>query len=313
MLPTRTIPAPAKSRPASGRGGFTLVEVSIVLIVIGLLLGGVVAGNALMEAAVTRKAVGEIEELNSAVHAFQSKYRCLPGDCANAARYGFTQFSPAGTAITAGGAYDGDGNSIIHNHTALNLTLPGGAVGAHEVQHALWWMQEAGLIQGVNVYHSSTPNQGRVYFPSVYGGSFNGSPAMWSLTYYDVNDLEIGGVGYLPDVGHYYLLSADIPASGVITVLTAPQAYAFDSKIDDGLPLSGIARAASYNNWEILSWYVPYFSSNIPDYFGSPGSNSRYCLTNENPARYNVQNTQGYDPDLVHLYSACTMTVKAPF
>jgi len=71
------------------RHGFTLIELSIVLVIIGLIVGGIVAGKDLVEMARTRKAMGELEAYTTATNAFKLKYNCLPGDCATATSFGF--------------------------------------------------------------------------------------------------------------------------------------------------------------------------------------------------------------------------------
>jgi prepilin-type N-terminal cleavage/methylation domain-containing protein len=72
---------------ASRHSAFTLVELSIVLVIIGLIIGGVLAGRDLIRAAELRSLVSEVERYNSAVNAFKLKYNCLPGDCATATNF----------------------------------------------------------------------------------------------------------------------------------------------------------------------------------------------------------------------------------
>ncbi|MBE7508536.1 MAG: prepilin-type N-terminal cleavage/methylation domain-containing protein [Planctomycetia bacterium] len=79
--------------------GFTLVELSIVIIIIGLIVGGVVVGRDLVRSAQVRATVSQYERFNTAAAAFKAKFGCLPGDCADPAAMGF--------ALTSGG--DGDG------------------------------------------------------------------------------------------------------------------------------------------------------------------------------------------------------------
>lgn len=60
--------------------GFTLIELAIVLVVIGLLLGGVLKGQELIESARARNIISQIESIKAAYYAFMDKYRAAPGD-----------------------------------------------------------------------------------------------------------------------------------------------------------------------------------------------------------------------------------------
>ncbi|MDX2073621.1 MAG: prepilin-type N-terminal cleavage/methylation domain-containing protein [Alphaproteobacteria bacterium] len=68
--------------------GFTLVELSIVLVMIGLLVGGVVAARVMIANADLRSGVAQLESYNQAALTFKSKYACLPGDCRNSEQLG---------------------------------------------------------------------------------------------------------------------------------------------------------------------------------------------------------------------------------
>src|SRR3954464_6311892 len=91
------------------RAGFTLIELSIVLVIIGLVIGGILVGNDLINAAAIRSQISQIEKYMTAYRTFQVKYGCLPGDCANAAAFG----------LPARGLYagEGDGNGVIQGIT----------------------------------------------------------------------------------------------------------------------------------------------------------------------------------------------------
>src|SRR6185437_8077716 len=64
--------------------GFTLIEIAIVLVIIGLLLGGVLKGEELIRAARVRSLISEQQGIKAAFYGFQDRYRALPGDYASA-------------------------------------------------------------------------------------------------------------------------------------------------------------------------------------------------------------------------------------
>jgi prepilin-type N-terminal cleavage/methylation domain-containing protein len=92
--------------------GFTLVEMSIVLVIIGLLVGTIVGANVIIESGQMRKAIADIDNLKKAVGTFELKYNCLPGDCANASNL----FSGL-AASQANNQQNGDGNGKYETYT----------------------------------------------------------------------------------------------------------------------------------------------------------------------------------------------------
>lgn len=89
------------------RQGFTLIEMSIVLVIIGLIIGGVLAGRELIHSAMLRKQITQIEQYNTAVNTFIGKYNTFPGDLSpsEASRFGF--------AARSGDPGHGDKNGIL--------------------------------------------------------------------------------------------------------------------------------------------------------------------------------------------------------
>src|SRR5580698_8278077 len=129
--------------------GFTLIELSIVLVIIGLIVGGVLVGQDLIHAAGVRATISQIEKYNTAVNTFRAKYDCLPGDCANAAQFGFV---PRGQY-----AGEGDGNGVIEGVSANGS---GNNNGSYENigETTVFWvdLSQAGLIDGSFTMASET-------------------------------------------------------------------------------------------------------------------------------------------------------------
>jgi prepilin-type N-terminal cleavage/methylation domain-containing protein len=83
--------------------GFTLIEIAIVMVIIGLLLGGVLKGQELITGARVRNLISQQDGIKAAFFGFQDRYRALPGD-----------YAAASTNIKCSAPCpDGDGNGRI--------------------------------------------------------------------------------------------------------------------------------------------------------------------------------------------------------
>src|SRR5262245_44524359 len=104
--------------------GFTLIDLSIVLVIIGLIAGGVLVGKDLIAATEHRATIRQAEQIDRAVNAFRSKFNCLPGDCVNADQFGFSHNQGAGISGNGDGriqyyTFDGVGNEYFESATML--------------------------------------------------------------------------------------------------------------------------------------------------------------------------------------------------
>ena len=81
------------------QAGFTLVEIAIVLVIIGLLLGGVLKGQEMIENGKIKSVISDMKGVSAAFYSYQDRYRAVPGDDAAAG----TRFASAGTTVQIGG------------------------------------------------------------------------------------------------------------------------------------------------------------------------------------------------------------------
>ena len=204
--------------------GFTLVELSIVLVIIGLLTGGILVGQSLIESAQMSKTVRMIGQFDSALILFKDKYKSLPGD---------SKF------------FGGDGNGAI---TRVPHTAPSrrdNNVFQHEI--ANFW---GGLLpdQYENIPQGSTAIPvPKLNAPEVPMGIKN--------TVFVVGATGTGGfVADLSNIRNFYvMMSPDNFRSDKVfsngsnneRAFKPMQLLALDSKIDDSLASSGFVSGGS--------------------------------------------------------------------
>src|SRR5437762_14213912 len=95
----------------NSEAGFTLVEIAIVLVIIGLLLGGILKGQEMITQAKIKNVINDFNGIAVAVTSYQDRYRALPGDDANAT-----------TRRTTQAAGNGNGDGVIRGFANANDT-----------------------------------------------------------------------------------------------------------------------------------------------------------------------------------------------
>lgn len=223
--------------------GFTLIEMAIVIIIIGLVLGGIIEGRSILEAAETRSISTEADNYTSSIQQFLDKYGSLPGDMFDAETIWGQAAAGAACKSTSNNnktTCNGDGNGQI----ALGVT--NGVGGVETIEHLRAWQQlnNAGLIPA---FMTGTPGSGgndhAIPDTNVPKGSLEGSG--YALYYQGV-----GAGSFFPSTlpyGNILHFGLSTPAGITDAPILEPQrAWEVDIKVDDGKPSSGTVR--TYTN-----------------------------------------------------------------
>lgn len=217
---------PAKTQ----RRGFSLVELSIVLVILGLLVGGILAGQSLIRASELRAVTSEYNRYRIAFHAFRDKYFALPGDMTNATMIWGKSATACnghiGTAATPG-TCNGNSDGQLSN-----------SASSGEIFRLWQQLALAGLIEGT---YSGTSSDGS----NIDNGSDRtNSPisrftdGMWAVSYSatapDADHFNLN-YGNKLQIGAYY----DATSPPINKIFTPQELWNLDTKMDDGRPATG--------------------------------------------------------------------------
>lgn len=230
--------------------GFTLVELAIVMTIIGLLIGGILKGQELMDNARVSATVAQEKGFEAATTTFRDTYNAFPGDVPNADTRipgcDGTTYKCGVAAATAGDYIVGSqtwGTAFGAQGTPAGFT-PGSAAQADEP--ALFWMHllKANLITGVTdapLLAATRVGWGVTHPEAKMGGGFivgyaNGTPGPGSV--------GLAGTGISGTV----LVIQAIPMTALdntanVQAMVPTRAAQIDRKLDDGKPATGFVQA----------------------------------------------------------------------
>lgn len=197
--------------------GFSLIELSIVIVIIGVVLGGVLSGRNLYEQSLIRGYIADMEKYKAAVHNFQGAYDALPGD-----------FSYAETLWSISSTFTGNDNGQID----LGGYSTGNCNSSGEHNGAWHHLSEAGLIEGQYTTIWTSPVAGE-QFPIA-------------------REQNIYSLGYYSSIGDNAIIIANVrpvawfrSCSNAGAGLRTSQALLIDEKIDDGVYNTGNVHSAN--------------------------------------------------------------------
>ncbi len=217
--------------------GFSLVELSIVLVILGLLTGGILTGQNLIRAAELRSVTTEFQTYQTAIMTFRDKYFALPGDMRNATDF----WGSAGGSGTLGDgceAATGTGTQTCNGDGNGRAGIPED-VGQYGESFMLWQhLANANLISGS--YTGKAGSGGKLdSAPGVNMPLSKMSGTGWGVYWWNlkgINNPNWFAYDYETMFVFGALKTAGLPEN---PVLTPAEAWGIDKKIDDGKPGTG--------------------------------------------------------------------------
>lgn len=246
--------------------GFTLIEISMVLVIIGLVVGAVLVGQTMASGAATRGTVAQFERYNSAVNTFRLRDGGLPGDL------DYKLAAKASLTSRSGAAGHGDGNGAIE----------GCSTGATEAgcETLLFWVDlhnaqliDSSYTQATDALTQIPAGEQWKYFPSV---KLRHGAYVTLFTEGGVNYYQMGGITSTDASGAYTLNYTITPNEG----------FNMDNKIDDGFPMTGHFRALE--------------GTSSPLGGAPPTPSATACVSNVSGSPYNMT-TNYADIPLCHI------------
>ena len=234
--------AQSPRRRGSSKQGFTLLELSIVLVIIGLIIGGITVGADMIRSAELSSVVSEVNKFSTSVNTFKLKYNALPGDMKNATLYwgkDNTNCSAHTGAVATPGTCNGDADGKIDRTNS-------------DLGESLRFWQHLALSEIISGNYSGLLSSTRLETDTNVPGSAINSDA--GYVYYDrgvVSAHVYGKAGNVLELGGCSPQTASEKfCYGPVSI--AAEAQAIDQKMDDGSADSGRVRGTNGYTPQVL-------------------------------------------------------------
>ncbi len=213
------------------KSGFSLMEMGIIIVIVGLLIGAVSVGANMMRAAEIRTILEEKRTFETAIANFQAKFDWLPGDMPNATSVWGSAACPGGAA-TGTQTCNGNGDNLVTYGAASQLT-----------EAFTFWQQlgHAGFIDGTYSGRAgATTAENHDFGVNAPASGYSSGGIGWGATWVDNRDSAIANM-WDRNMLSWLTIGADdgTHADGTEGMLFIKEAYNMDLKVDDSLPGNG--------------------------------------------------------------------------
>jgi prepilin-type N-terminal cleavage/methylation domain-containing protein len=193
------------------QAGFTLVEIAIVLVIIGLLLGGILKGQEMITQAKIKNVIADLNGVSAAMYSYQDRYRALPGDDKGAATR-WTSTSP------------GNGDGIVND--GYLAAVPATLTGLTAPESVFFWhhLRLSGFLAGTGADQPFNALSGKMGVQTGDGPAAGGTPGAV---------LASAGPPAVAGFTALILCAANYPDKIAISV---------DAQLDDGIGTTGSVR-----------------------------------------------------------------------